>query len=190
VPERDAATLHALTNGDAIHWANREVPAYDADALVWRFMGSGPFADVAAMQGHLGRLVETPNSLALVVRDRATDHAVGVVTFMSNAPEHLKIELGNIFYSPIVQGRGVNAEATYLMLEHAFALGYQRVEWKCNALNERSRRAALRMGFTFEGIQEAHYIIKQRVRDTAWFRLLAAEWPRVRPQLGGLFGQG
>jgi RimJ/RimL family protein N-acetyltransferase len=95
-------------------------------------------------------------------------------------PEHLKVELGSIWYSPLAQRTGANTEATYLMLRHAFGLGYRRVEWKCDALNERSRRAALRMGFAFEGVQEYHYIVKGRNRDTAWFRILDREWPTVK----------
>jgi len=69
------------------------------------------------------------------------------------------------------------------MLGHAFELGYRRVEWKCNDRNYRSRRAALRMGFQFEGIQESHMIVKGRSRDTAWFRMLAHEWPSAKAQL-------
>jgi RimJ/RimL family protein N-acetyltransferase len=106
-----------------------------------------------------------------------------MTTFMSNSPENLKIELGGIWYSPLVQGTHANTEATYLMLGHAFALGYRRVEWKCNDRNYRSRRAALRMGFQFEGIQEAHFIVKGRNRDTAWFRILDHEWVAVKMQL-------
>lgn len=83
----------------------------------------------------------------------------------------------------MAQGTGANTEATYLMLQHAFALGYRRVEWKCNARNVRSRRAAEAMGFTFEGIQESWAIIKGRNRDTAWFRILDREWPAVRAHL-------
>ena len=124
-----------------------------------------------------------PNGLCLTLIDVPTDQPVGVVTFMSNVPEHLKVELGNIWYSPLVQRTAANTEATYLMLRHAFELGYRRVEWKCNAKNERSRKAALRMGFQFEGIQESHVIIKDRNRDTAWFRILDREWPEVKDQL-------
>jgi RimJ/RimL family protein N-acetyltransferase len=109
-----------------------------------------------------------------------------MTNFMSNSPEHLKIELGGIWYSPIVQRTAANTEATYLMLNHAFGLGYRRVEWKCNALNERSRRAALRMGFQFEGIQESHMIMKGRNRDTAWFRILVHEWSAVEAHLRAL----
>ncbi len=183
VVERDAEPFHAVTNGQAISIGALRVEAYDADEWVWRFMSGGPFASVDELAIYLQKLVDMPNGLALAVFDRTVDHIVGVATFMSNEPAHLKIELGNISYSPLVQGRGANTEATYLMLRHAFDLGYRRVEWKCNALNERSRRAALRLGFTFEGIQDAHYIIKGRNRDTAWFRMLDHEWPAVKAAL-------
>ncbi len=101
---------------------------------------------------------------------------------MNDVPAHLKIELGNIWYSPIAQRTNANLEATYRPLKHAFTLGYRRVEWKCDSLNERSRRA-LGMGFKFEGIQEHHFIIKARNRDTAWFRILDYEWERVKLHL-------
>jgi RimJ/RimL family protein N-acetyltransferase len=111
---------------------------------------------------------------------------VGVVNVMSNVPAFLRIELGGIWYSPVVQRTQAHLESTYLMLLHCFDLGYRRVEWKCDSRNERSRRAALRMGFMFEGIQEEHMIIKGQNRDTAWFRILAREWPVVGPKLEGM----
>jgi RimJ/RimL family protein N-acetyltransferase len=115
---------------------------------------------------------------------------VGVTNYMNNFPQHLKVELGSIWYSPIVQRTHANTEATYLMLKHAFELGYRRLEWKCDALNERSRRAALRMGFQFEGIQDSHFIIKDRNRDTAWFRILDREWGDVKSHLEKLLYAG
>jgi len=181
--DRDAAVLHARSNGQPATLGTRTVAAYDADAVVWRYLFSGPFATVSELATYLRGQVDAPNGLCLCVFDRATGSQVGVVNFMNNVPEHLKVELGGIWYSPLAQRTGANAEATYLMLRHAFALGYRRVEWKCDALNARSRHAALRMGFTFEGIQDAHFIIKDRNRDTAWFRILASEWPAVRAHL-------
>ncbi len=181
--ERDASPLFAVSNGEAARLGDREVDSYDADELVWRYMLGGPFADVESFSDYLRALVDMPNGLCLTVIDVPTDQPVGVVTFMSNVPEHLKVELGNIWYSPLVQRTAANTEATYLMLRHAFELGYRRVEWKCNAKNERSRKAALRMGFQFEGIQESHVIIKDRNRDTAWFRILDREWPEVKDRL-------
>lgn len=180
---RDAEALHAVSNGEPVRVGERAVDGYDAEMVVWRYMPGGPFASAAEFAQYHAGLMAQPNLLAMLVIDVASGAPVGVTTFMSNAPEHLKIELGNIWYSPVIQRAGHNLECTYLMLSHAFELGYRRVEWKCDALNERSRRSALRMGFAFEGIQEAHFIIKGRNRDTAWFRILDREWPEVRVQL-------
>lgn len=187
--EQDVPVLFPISNGEAASIGDRTVGPYDADALVWRFMSGGPFATEAALADWLRAQIESPSVLCFAVVEQATGQPIGAATYMSNAPEHLKIELGSIWYSPLAQRTGANTEATYLMLRHAFELGYRRVEWKCDALNERSRRAALRMGFKFEGIQEAHFVIKGRNRDTAWFRLLDGEWPAARLHVEGLIAQ-
>lgn len=179
----DLEALFAISSGASAAVGARRVDAYDPDARVWRYMSGGPFADAGALGAWLAAQVDAPDGLPLAVRDRATGALVGVANFMANQPAHLKIELGSIWYGPVAQGTGASAEVTYLMLEHAFVLGYRRVEWKCDARNEPSRRAALAYGFAFEGIQEAHYIIKDRNRDTAWFRMLASEWPAAAPRL-------
>jgi RimJ/RimL family protein N-acetyltransferase len=183
---RDVEALFAVSNGQPVQLGDRAIGAYDADALIWRYMYSGPFPDAAALEGYLRPLVESSNGLCLCVFDRGTGRQVGVANFLNNVPDHLRIELGSIWYSPLVQGRGANTEATYLMLAHAFGLGYRRVEWKCNARNERSRRAALRMGFRFDGVLEAYVIAKDCNRDSAWFRILDHEWPAVKTHLEGL----
>lgn len=184
--DRDAETLHSLTNGSPITLGSRTFPAYDPELLVWRYMFAGPFASLDEFTAYLHALLAPPNALPMTVFERETGLPIGIACFMSNAPADLKIELGSISYSPIAQGTGANTEATYLMLRHAFSLGYRRLEWKCNALNERSRRSALRMGFQFEGIQEYHMIVKGRSRDTAWFRILDHEWAVVRQRLESL----
>jgi RimJ/RimL family protein N-acetyltransferase len=181
--ERDVEALHAVSNGQPAGLGDRHVEAYDADAVIWRYMSGGPFDRAEDLATWLRPQVEAASGLCLGVFDAPTGRPIGVATFMSNVPQHLKVELGSIWYSPLAQRTGANTEATYLMLRHAFGLGYRRVEWKCDTLNERSRRAALRMGFTFEGIQEHHYIIKGRNRDTAWFRVLDHEWPAVKSHL-------
>jgi len=181
--ERDVEALLAASDGRAMTVGNRRTGPYDADALVWRYMPGGPFTNAADMAAWLRLQVEAPNGLCLCVRDVATGVPIGACNLMTNLPEHLKVELGNIWYGPVAQRTGANTAATYLMLRHAFALGYRRVEWKCDSLNARSRAAALRMGFSFEGIQESHFIIKGRNRDTAWFRMLDAEWPARRARL-------
>jgi RimJ/RimL family protein N-acetyltransferase len=180
---RDTVKLFEVSNGSPIVLGNRSLASYDAKDIIWRYLFDGPFVNINDFTASLSLQVSAPNGLCLCVFDVASNQPVGVVNFMNNQPAHLKIELGGIWYSPIVQGTKANTEATYLMLHHAFNLGYRRVEWKCNALNERSRRSALRMGFQFEGIQESHLIIKGYNRDTAWFRLLDTEWPNVKKKL-------
>jgi RimJ/RimL family protein N-acetyltransferase len=180
---RDVQPLYQLSNGSAIHVGDRYFDEYDPDILIWRYMADGPFADEQQFSKFLQSQVEANNGSCLCVFDNATAKPVGVCNYMNNFPAHLKIELGSIWYSPIVQRTKVNLEATYLLLKHAFSLGYRRVEWKCDSLNERSRRAAIRMGFKFEGIQEQHLIVKGRNRDTAWFRMMDHEWPRAKMSL-------
>jgi RimJ/RimL family protein N-acetyltransferase len=180
---RDLEALYAVSNGQPATLGDRSIEEYDADALIWRYMGSGPFASADEMAKFLQPLIDAPDVLPMCVFEQKTGHQVGIATFMSNVPASLKIELGNIWYSPLAQRTGANTEATYLMLRHAFGLGYRRLEWKCNALNQRSREAALKMGFTFEGIQQYHMIVKDRSRDTAWFRILDHEWEEVKAML-------
>jgi RimJ/RimL family protein N-acetyltransferase len=184
--ERDAEALYAVSNGSPITIGERSIPAYDAEEWIWRYLFSGPFATLDDFAAYMRGQVNAANGLPYTVFEAASGQPVGVANYLNNMPEHLKIELGSIWYSPIAQRTKANLEATYLMLRRAFDLGYRRLEWKCNALNERSRRAALRMGFQFEGIQEYHMIVKERNRDTAWFRILDREWPDVRARLENL----
>jgi RimJ/RimL family protein N-acetyltransferase len=181
--ERDSQPLFEVSNGSPISLGKRSIDAYDADALIWRYMFDGPFDNVDDFKVRLQAQVDAPNALCLCVKDVASGRQVGLTNFMNNDPTNLKIELGGIWYSPVVQGTLANTEATYLMLSHAFGLGYRRLEWKCHSDNERSRRAALRLGFKFEGIQESHMIVKNRNRDTAWYRMRDTDWPAVKEQL-------
>jgi len=180
---RDAHPLFEVSNGTPISLNGLFVKSYDADELIWRYMLDGPFKNSTDFEASLLPYVNASNGLCLCIFDLASERPVGIANLMSNSPAHLKIELGGIWYSPIVQRTNANTEATYLMLKHAFGLGYRRVEWKCDTNNERSRRAALRMGFKFEGIQESHMIMKDRNRDTAWYRILDTEWPEVKEKL-------
>ncbi|MBP9086815.1 MAG: GNAT family N-acetyltransferase [Kofleriaceae bacterium] len=178
----DLTALHANSCGAATELGDRKIAAYDADALIWRYMFAGPFADAA----ELGTQFLQPQADALDGTPLCVEIAgqpVGVYNILSHAPEHWRMELGSIWYSPVVQRSGCNDEATWLVLDYLFALGYRRVEWKCHADNWRSRAAALAMGFLFEGLFESHMLVKGQNRDTAWYRMLDRDWPRVRPML-------
>lgn len=188
--QRHLEGLYAVSNGSPIALGGRSLGAYDADELIWRYLFGGPFASLEAFADYVRAQVNAPNGLPFCVVDLPTGQPIGMTNYLNNTPEHLRIELGSIWYSPIAQRTAANTEATALMLGHAFALGYRRVEWKCDARNERSRRAALRMGFQFEGIQQQHMIVKGHSRDTAWFRVLDGEWPGVQAHLEGLLRRG
>lgn len=172
--DRDA--LHAVSCGAPFKLGGRGHGAYDAAETIWKWMFGGPYADASALGAFLAAFAAKPDVLTLTICDRESEVPVGVASLMSNRPADLKLELGAIWYGPIAQGTGTSREATHLMCAHAFGLGYRRVEWKCDARNERSRRAALSYGFTFEGIQQQHMIVKGDSRDTAWFRMLSTEW--------------
>ncbi len=115
------------------------------------------------------------------ITDNASGTVVGQASYLRIDPGNRVIEVGNIIFTPALQHTVGATEAMFLMARHVFDdLGYRRYEWKCNALNQPSRRAALRLGFTFEGIFRQHMIVKGRNRDTAWFGMLDLEWPRLR----------
>jgi RimJ/RimL family protein N-acetyltransferase len=146
------------------------------EASLWDYLPEGPFADEAAFADAWARKVLSPDPLfyTILVNDQPLGHA----SLMRIDPPNGSIEVGHILYSPALQRTPAATEAQYLLARYIFdALGYRRYEWKCNALNTPSRRAALRYGFQFEGIFRQHLIVKGRNRDTAWFSMLDSEWP-------------
>jgi RimJ/RimL family protein N-acetyltransferase len=150
----------------------------------WAYLGYGPPADPAAMVRIVDDLATTHDPLAWAVRPVATGVASGWLTLMDIQPRNSAIELGNIWFAPRMQRTRAATEAMYLLLRHAAdELGYRRLVWKCNALNAPSRRAAERLGFTYEGTHRAHMVTKGRLRDTAWFSIVGDEWGPCRDAL-------
>jgi RimJ/RimL family protein N-acetyltransferase len=165
-PARHAADLFALS---------RNAPA------LWTYMGYGPFADLATFRGWLDGCARESDPLFFAVIDRATGLASGMVTFMRMTPAMGVIEIGHIWFAPALQKTRQATEAIFLLMRHVFDdLGYRRLEWKCDALNAASRRAASRFGFRYEGIFRQHMIYKGRNRDTAWFAMIDKDWPGIR----------
>jgi RimJ/RimL family protein N-acetyltransferase len=144
---------------------------------IWTYMSYGPLADFAAFSQWLADRVKLDDPYSYGIVDSA-GRAVGIATLMEIRPAMRVIEVGHIVYSPALQRTPLGTEAQYLLARYAFeTLGYRRYEWKCNALNAPSWRAALRYGFVFEGILRQHMIAKGRNRDTAYFGMLDSEWP-------------
>ena len=150
----------------------------DSPPQTWTYLPVGPFADVEGMTGHVRRLRETPAMQPLAILT-PEGRAVGIATYLRNEPAHGCVEVGFITMGTTLQRTTASTEALVLMARHVFALGYRRYEWKCDALNEPSRRAALRLGFTFEGVFRQAQVVKGRNRDTAWYAITDRDWPAV-----------
>ena len=156
-------------------WENLRGPQNER---LWLYLFDGPFRDRAQFDADLQEKAASADPLFFAVVDNASQLASGYASYLRLAPKDRCIEVGAILFSPALQRTRGATEAMYLMARHVFEdLGYRRYEWKCNALNQPSRRAALRLGFTFEGIFRQHMIIKGHNRDTAWFSMLDSEWP-------------
>ncbi len=147
---------------------------------LWAYLFSGPYADRAGLDAYLTKIASADDPLFFAIVDKRSNRAVGMASLMRIDPANRVIEVGGILYTPALQQTRGATEAMYLMAKYAFDLGYRRYEWKCNDLNAPSRIAALRLGFTFEGIFRQHMIAKGRNRDTAWYSMLDSEWPACR----------
>lgn len=153
----------------------------------WSWLPDGPYANEEDFREAIGKKQRAEGAVFLAVVPQSIDPslhaasdtaAAGYASYMRIDAANGVIEVGNILYAPVLQRTRAATEAMYLMASHAFDhLGYRRYEWKCNALNEPSRRAALRFGFTFEGIFRQHMVVKGKNRDSAWFSMLDHEWP-------------
>lgn len=156
---------------------------------IWRYLWQGPFTSEADFRDWLRSAQDGADPLFFTVRaGTSTEHGdcksparerrVGMISIMRITPAHGVAELGHIWYGLATQRTPVNTESVFLLLRHLFDdLGYRRVEWKCNADNARSRAAALRLGFQFEGLFRQHMVVKGRNRDTTWFAILDTDWP-------------
>jgi RimJ/RimL family protein N-acetyltransferase len=145
---------------------------------LWTYISTdGPFTDAAEFSAFLAKRAAADDPYAYAVID-ARERAVGYLTLMEIRPAMRVIEVGHVLYSPALQRTTLGTEAHYLLARYVFeTLGYRRYEWKCDALNAASRRAALRYGFVYEGTFRQYLIAKGRNRDTAWFSMLDSEWP-------------
>lgn len=165
---RHAADLHAAY-------------AQASDGRDWTYLFVGPFDSAAGYASYAAEAARSADPRHYAVIDLATGRAVGTQALMRIDAAHGVIEIGNITYSPLLQGTRASTEAQYLFMRHVFDdLGYRRYEWKCDSLNAPSRRAAERLGFTYEGLFRQAIMYKGRNRDTAWYSITDAEWPAIR----------
>lgn len=153
----------------------------EGDPGIWDYLFDGPYEDVSDLRAALERNSASNDPFFYTLLRRPDDDPPGIASYLRITPEHGVIEIGNIWFGAPLQRTAAATEAIYLLARHAFdELGYRRLEWKCNALNLASRRAAERFGFSFEGVFAQHMVVKGRNRDTAWYAIVDADWPSRR----------
>lgn len=165
-PERHASDLH-------------EANMQDRENRIWTYLGYGPFGSLNEYRKWADEVSKGSDPLFYAIIDTATGKAVGVASYLRISPTNGSIEVGHINYSPLLQRTPAATEAMYLMMKRVFETGYRRYEWKCDALNARSRAAAQRLGFSYEGIFRQATVYKGRNRDTAWYAIIDREWPEM-----------
>jgi len=151
------------------------------DTAIWTYLFTGPYADVDELREMLEPASKSLDPLYFTLVLLSPERPTGMASYLRVDPTFGVIEIGNIWFGLSLQRTTAATEAIFLLARHAFDdLGYRRLEWKCNSLNAASRRAAVRFGFTFEGIFRQHMVVKGRNRDTAWYSITDQEWPAVR----------
>jgi len=163
-------------HADALFAANQD----DQDGAMWTYLPYGPFESAAGYRAWMERSCLGDDPLFYAIVDLATGEPVGLSAFLRIDRANGVVEVGHLAYAPRLQRTPAATEAMYLMMAHAFALGYRRYEWKCDSLNHPSRAAALRLGFAYEGLFRQAIVTKGRNRDTTWFSIIDAEWPALR----------
>ncbi len=144
---------------------------------LWTYMHYGPFRDKNAMHEWLASIRDSRDPLFFTVFSKDLQKRIGMYSIMNANTRHGRVELGNVWYSPLVQKTFVNTEVCFLFFSYLFdELKYRRIEWKCDDNNIPSKRAALRLGFSFEGVFRHHMIVKGKNRDTAWYSIIEREW--------------
>jgi RimJ/RimL family protein N-acetyltransferase len=157
-----------------------EAFSLDVSDSLWTYLPQGPFQSVDEFAAWVERVQGQQDPIFYAIIDKQTNTAVGISSYLRIDQRASSIEIGWLTFSPLMQKKPIATEAMYLMMKNAFDLGYRRLEWKCNALNAPSIRAAARLGMSFEGVFRQATIVKGHSRDTAWFSILDTEWPQVR----------
>jgi RimJ/RimL family protein N-acetyltransferase len=169
--------LDAARHGAELHRANRE----DRDGRIWTYLPYGPFETLRAFRDWIDAECRGDDPLYHAIVDLRSGTALGVASYLRINPGVGVIEVGHINYAPPLQRTPAASEAMFLMMSRVFdQLGYRRYEWKCDALNAGSRRAAERLGFRFEGVFRQATLYKGRNRDTAWYAITDQDWPAIR----------
>lgn len=156
--------------------------AFEADTSgeLWTYMAAGPFGGEAEFTTWVAQMCGLDSLFVYAIVDLGSEHAVGFASYLRVDPGSRSIEVGWVTFSPQLKRSRLATDAMFVMMRAAFAMGYRRYEWKCNALNAPSIAAAHRFGFSFEGVFRQALVVKGRNRDTAWFSVVDRDWPALQ----------
>ena len=154
--------------------------ALDKEGINWEYLPYGPFENLSDYIDWIKSFEEHNDPVFFAIISKKLKKAIGIASYLRINPNDGLIEVGHINYSPLLQRTTEGTEAMFLMMQWAFDNGYRRYEWKCNALNMRSRKAAQRLGFSYEGVFRQMTISKGRNRDTAWFAIIDKDWQVIQ----------
>ena len=168
--------LDPARHGDDL-WLALQGP--ESDPKLWDYLPYGPFPERSAFDAWLEKNAASADPHFYAVIDSANDQAQGLLSLMCIVPEHGRIEIGHVAFGAPMQRSPKSTEAVYLLAKEAFALGNRRLEWKCNNDNARSKRTAVRLGYTFEGVFRQHMMVKGKNSDTTWYSIISTQWSPV-----------
>lgn len=168
--------LDPARHGDDL-WLALQGP--ESDPKLWDYLPYGPFPERSAFDAWLEKNAASADPHFYAVIDSANDQAQGLLSLMCIVPEHGRIEIGHVAFGAPMQRSPKSTEGVYLLAKEAFALGNRRLEWKCNNDNARSKRTAVRLGYTFEGVFRQHMVVKGKNRDTTWYSIISTQWSPV-----------
>lgn len=168
--------LDPIRHGDEL-WLALQGP--DSDPKLWDYLPYGPFHERTAFDAWLKNHAASLDPHFYSVIDKSNGQAQGLLSLMSIVPDHGRIEIGHVAFGAPMQRSPKSTEAVYLLAKEAFALGYRRLEWKCNNDNTRSKRTAVRLGYTLEGVFRQHMVVKGKNRDTTWYSIISTKWAPI-----------
>lgn len=168
--------LDRARHGDDL-WLALQGP--ESDPKLWDYLACGPFNERTAFDAWLQSNVDSRDPHFYAVIDLPSGQAQGLLSLMCIVPEHGRIEIGHVTFGAPMQRSPKSTEAIYLLAKEAFELGNRRLEWKCNNGNARSKRSAVRLGYTYEGVFRQHMVVKGTNRDTTWYSIIGTEWPAI-----------
>ena len=187
--KRDSQQLYQISNGSSIQRSNKYIESYDCNELIWKYTGYNPFLNLNDFTNYLKEVKGMPDTQFFCIFDAIENYQIGVCGYRNNEPEHLKIDIGFVWLSPIAQGTMAATELCYLLLNHVFEIGYRRIVWYFTRQHIKSYKLVTKVGFLLDTMKKKWQVVKDFQLDITFFRMLDFEWPEKKLKLEELLYQ-